>query len=316
MNEVVVTGIGVVSPFGIGKEPFISGLKKNIRKEPVPVPEFRGTSLEGQQVGFIPDLKQASKSLPRKLVKFMSQAALIGCIAGKEAANEASVQDRFSPEQVGIFAATGLTAANIDTATGMLNACMDSHGNFSEKLFGEISLGLMNPLNSFQVLPNMPPCILSVLLGIKGPNLIFNPWEGQGGAAILEGLRAVQDGHADCVLAGAADMPSAPSTVVYLKQMNFIKQGEYPSPAGAYLVLESRDRAEQDRQKIYGVLKSVSVQSANENTSDPLAEQIGRTFAAAPAILLASVLMGIGISSKLVGTRGVSVEFRTYRTED
>ena len=86
MVEVAITGIGVVSPFGIGKALFTSALRKDSRVPLSHIPEFRETKLEAVEVGLIPSLDQASKLLPRRLVRFMSQAALIGCLAGKEAA--------------------------------------------------------------------------------------------------------------------------------------------------------------------------------------------------------------------------------------
>jgi len=309
MNAAAITGIGVVSPFGVGKDAFATALKQGSRVVRSTIHEFNGVSREGFHAGLIEDLGQASKGLPRKLVKFMSAASLIGCLAGKEAAEEAAVRERFEPERIGIFSATGLTAANLDGTTQMLQASIDSEGEFSETLFGKVGLGLMNPLNSFKVLPNMPPCILSILLGIKGPNLIFNPWEGQTAASIYEGFKAVIEGDVDCALVGAADTASSPPTVIYLKQKRLIENDEFPSSAGAYIVFESLDRAKTGGGHIYGVLKDVEVINTRERPFDPLAENLGRTYAAAPILLLAAKCMGVDMRTRMIGTRGTAFSF-------
>lgn len=309
MPEVAITGIGIVSPFGIGKNIFYSSLYNNKTVNPKPLPEFHGTQLENSGVGSVPGLDKASKQFNRKHIKFMSPAALIGCLAGKEAADQAHITERFAPHRIGIFSATGLTAANISESREMLEACMDEDGNFSEILFGEKGLPSLNPLNSFKILPNMPPCILSLILGVTGPNMIFNPWEDQAACAILEGYKAVKEGEADCVLVGAADTPSAAPTVAYLKQHNILPGNTYPSSAGAYLVFESDKIASEHQRKIYGIIKNIEVACSTEPVFDPFSEHIGRTFAAAPALLLAGAVIGITGSRELTGTRGTKFKF-------
>ncbi|MFH2047444.1 MAG: beta-ketoacyl synthase N-terminal-like domain-containing protein [Pseudomonadota bacterium] len=309
MSEVAITGIGIVSPFGIGKNIFCSSIQKKKSVNPKPLSEFHGTQLENFGVGSVGELEKASKQFNRKHIKFMSTATLIGCLAGKEAADEACITERFAPHRIGIFSATGLTAANISESREMLEACMDKDGNFSDILFGEKGLPSLNPLNSFKILPNMPPCILSLILGVTGPNMIFNPWEDQAACAILEGYKAVKEGEADCVLVGAADTPSLPPTVAYLKQQNILGENSYPSSAGAYLVLESDEIAINHHRKIYGIIKNIEVICSAEKVYDPLSAIIGRTFAAAPALFLAGAAMGITNNRQMIGTRGTRFEF-------
>jgi 3-oxoacyl-(acyl-carrier-protein) synthase len=313
MNDVVITGIGIVSPFGIGKEPFVSALGMGARVKPGCLPELRETPLAEAPAGLVPNLENGCQNLDRKLLKCMSTAAIIGCLAGKEAAEEASILNRFAPERIGIYAATGLTAARMDSASKMLNACLDSEKKFSAKLFGQAGLKLMNPLESFKILPNMPPCILSIVLGIKGPSMILNPWEGQSACAMWEGLEAVRTREVDCALIGAADTPSSPSTMVYLKQMGFIADDEFPSAAGAYLTLELRDKAAKDNQHSYGVLHEIEIKNGSQQAHDPLAKELGRTYAAAPVLLLAANCLGVTQGHALVCTRGISFNFKFAR---
>jgi 3-oxoacyl-(acyl-carrier-protein) synthase len=220
------------------------------------------------------------------MLKYMSNAAVLGCLAGREALQEASAKTRFSPERVGLYAGTGLATANIDEVRAMVEASIDENGQFSCRLLGEHGLAATNPLLSFKILANMPPCLISIIECIKGPNLVFTPWEGQTGAALLEAWRAVAIGEVDCALAGAADNATHPATFVYLHHAGFLKRDEYPASGAAYLVFERLKTARRDGRHIYAQIESVSLFSSDEGVDDPLSKRMGRTFAAAPAILL------------------------------
>jgi 3-oxoacyl-(acyl-carrier-protein) synthase len=132
----------------------------------------------------------------------------------------------------------------------------------------------------------MPPCLISVLEGIRGPNLIFTPWEGQTAAALVEGWLAVATGEVDCALVGAADTAAYPSTFVYLRQAGCLADDEYPSSGAAYLVLEPAESALRDGVRIHARIRRLTL-DASATIEDPLSGRIGRTFAAAPAVLMA-----------------------------
>ena len=295
MLEVAVTGLGVVSPFGVGRAAFQQGLAGARGPALVALPELAGTALAEQRVGQVPDLEAAASSLPGKQRKFMSQAALLGCLAGQEAWAMAQLEGRVAGPRIGLFAASGITASNFEAAAEMLAQCTGADGAFSERLLGERGLALMNPLDSFKILPNMPPCILSTLLGIRGPSLVFNPWEDQGAAALVEGLRAVAEGEVEAALVGAADTPSAPASCVYLRQCGRLLEGEFPIPAAAYLVLEASSSS-----RALAKLR-LTPRAPGGTSADPLAARIGRSFAAAPALALVAACLETGGLLRLPG---------------
>jgi len=226
------------------------------------------------------------------MLKYMSDAAVLGCVAAHEALQDAGVPGRFAPERIGLYAATALAAANVQAVSTMIDASIDPQGKFSCRLLGERGLPATNPLLSFKILANMPPCLISIIEGIKGPNFIFTPWEGQTAAAILEGWQAVRTGEVDCALVGAADAAAYPSTFVYLRQSGVLQTQEFPGSGAGYVVMETRESARQAERRVYAGLTHVRLQpSAGHPVVDPLAARIGRTFAAAPAILLGLACM-------------------------
>jgi len=249
--------------------------------------ELAGTSLENLTVAVLPEFDPAMRLGGRKMLKYMSEAAVLGTVAAHEAAHDAGVRRRFQPERVGLYAGTGLAAANVRDSIPMIRASMDQNGTLSYRLLGEKGLPSASPLLSFKILANMPPCIVSIIEGVKGPNLIFTPWEGQTGAALREAWLAVASGEVDCALTGGADSATHPATVVYLRKSGLLGESEYPASGAAYLVMERGETARRDGKRVYAEILDIETRPSDTLSRDPLAERIGRSFAAAPAILLA-----------------------------
>lgn len=284
-RSVAVTGVGIIGALGSTAAEFLRGWQDGQCAERVLLPELSDTPLADGAVARLPEFDAADRLGGRRMLKFMSDAAVLGCIAAKEALQGANVRKRFQAERIGIYAGTGLAAANVNDVRAMVEQSIDEKGQFSCRQFGEHGLAATNPLLSFKILANMPPCLISVMEGIKGPNLIFTPWEGQAAAAIAEGWRSVVCGEVDCALVGAADTPAYPSTFVYLRQSGHLKRDEYPSSGAAYLVLESVESARRDGVRIRARIRDMRIR-ASASVSDPLSRRLGRTFAAAPAILM------------------------------
>jgi len=285
-TEVVVTGIGIIGPLGATAGEFAKAWESGASAVKRPLSELAGTPLESAEAAVLPEVNAAERLGSRRMLKYMSDAAVLGCIAAREALQDADALTRFEPERIGLYAASGLAAANVRDVSAMIESSIDDHGEFSCRLLGERGLAATNPLLSFRILANMPPCLISIIEGIQGPNLIFTPWEGQTGAAILEAWHAVRSGEVDCALVGAADTASCPSTFVYLRQAGILSDREFPASGAGYLVLESREKARRDGQHAYCVLRNVTLAFSESAAHDPLSVRIGRTFAGAPAILL------------------------------
>jgi len=284
--EVVATGIGIMGPLGATASEFKASWEAGDRAVRQPLKELAGTPLESAEIAVLPPFDAAERLGGRRMLKYMSDAAVLGCIAAREALLEADALKRFTPERIGLYAATGLAAANVRDVATMIEESIDDQGEFSCQLLGTRGLAATNPLISFKILANMPPCLISIMEGIRGPNLIFTPWEGQAGAAIQEAWLAVRNGEVDCALVGAADTASCPSTFVYLRQSGLLKDNEFPASGAAYLVLESGASARRDGARAYCAVRRVEMATSESAMHDPLSERIGRTFAGAPAILL------------------------------
>ena len=293
--EVVVTGIGMVTSLGATAAETQESWRSGRIARRAPIAELAGTALEEAEAALLPELDPGERLGSRRMLKYMSQAAVLGCVAAHEAAADASLSERFPSERVGLYAGTGLAAASVKDIAPMLEKSVDEEGRFSCRLLGERGLPATNPLLSFKILANMPPCLVSILEGIKGPNLIFTPWEGQAGQALFEAWRAVAEGEVDCALAGAADTAAHTSTFVHLRTTGLLGEDEYPADGAAYVVMERADTARRDGQRAHALITAMEVGTSPDGHHDPLAERMGRSFAAAPAIALALACQGAGI---------------------
>lgn len=309
-SDVVISGIGMITPLGATvkdtAEAWQAGAVASRRR----LPELAGSALESAEVAVLPDFDPGQRLGGRRMLKYMSEAAALGCIAAREALDDAQAKRRFAPEMLGLYAATGLAAASVDDIQGTLDASIDERGEFSERLLGARGLAATNPLISFKILANMPPCLISVMEGIKGPNLIFTPWEGQAGATLLEAWLAVREGLVEGALAGAADSAAHPSTLVFLRQAGLLGADEVPASGAAYLFLERAETAMRDQRQIYAVLEEVALDAVETKVADPLAGRMGRLFAAAPPVLLALQCLTGGQGATLCGTDGQQFAFR------
>ncbi len=303
-TDVVVTGVGLIGPLGDRASVFADAWAAGGVAVRHCLPELAQTPLAAAEVSETAEFDAAKRLGGRRMLKFMSDAAVLGCIAARESLSDADALRRFPAERIGLYAATGLAAANVGDVARMVEESVDEAGEFSCRNLGERGLPATNPLLSFRILANMPPCLISVIEGIKGPNLIFTPWEGQAAAAIQEAWRAVQSGEVDCALVGAADTASYPSTFVYLRQSGVLGPGEFPASGAGYLVMESMASARRDGRRVHAVVQDVCIEQNEGRVCDPLAERIGRLFAAAPAVLLGLGCLGEQSEVSICGVDG------------
>jgi 3-oxoacyl-[acyl-carrier-protein] synthase II len=302
MADVVITGIGLVTPLGTTTDETRRAWLDGACAARASLPELRLTPLENYPVAQLPPLDAAARLGSRRMLKYMSHAAVLGCVAAHEAVAESGAMRRFAAERIGLYAGTGIAAADAADVHELVEQSIDSAGRFSCRLLGERGLSAANPLISFRILANMPACLVSLIEGIKGPNLIFTPWEAQAAAALEEAWRAVATGEVDCAVAGAADSAGHPATVVYLQQAGLLAADEFPTSGAGYIVMERHETARRDGVGIRARMNAIECGVTDDGAPDPVSARMGRAYAAAPAIML-GVQAATGTPS--MSTRGV-----------
>jgi 3-oxoacyl-[acyl-carrier-protein] synthase II len=206
-KRVVITGIGAISPLGIGIEENWKNLKNG--KQAIKRIKFQGGDVFPHTFcGVVNEFNPSEFIQERKIFKLMNREAQMAAGATRLAIEDARLDGYYPSERIGLYLGTGLTSGELGDLIPLVENSIDEMGNFSYKRLGSEALPNCNPLLSFKILTNMPLCYISILFQIKGPNLVFNPWAGKTAQAVGEGMRAIQQGEIDCAVVGGCDSKS------------------------------------------------------------------------------------------------------------
>ncbi|MFM9961195.1 MAG: beta-ketoacyl-[acyl-carrier-protein] synthase family protein [Planctomycetaceae bacterium] len=212
--RVVITGLGIVSPLGIGVEPFEAALTAG-RSGIAPIsliPYSAAPGGIGAEVKDLTDETAKTKWLKgqRKSFKVYSrdiQLGLLSAIIGLEHSGLNIAQ--LPHERVGVeFGSNQMYSPPENLADGAF-VSSDEQLHFQHDRWGGTGLGAMEPLWLLRYLPNMPSCHISILADARGPSNSLTLNEASGNASIGEALRIMRRDHADVMITGATGTRTA-----------------------------------------------------------------------------------------------------------
>ena len=189
MRRVVITGLGVVSPVGVGVETFwdsltrgVSGVRRITRFDPTP--------FASQVAGEVPNFDPL-EYLPRRDVVRTDLFIHFALTAAQEALGDSKLRVEGQSDRVGV---------SVGSSVGGLPLLLRSYDQFLVEGPDAIS-----PYALPGFLPNMAAGWISMNTGARGP--IASPATAcaAGNQAIGDAFRAIQRGDADAMLAGGAD---------------------------------------------------------------------------------------------------------------
>ncbi len=212
MRRVVVSGVGVVAPNGVGKEAFWSACCDG-KSGVGPIRAFDASKHPVKVAAEVPEFDFGSYIRPehRKTIKIMSRAMRFGVAAACLAAKDSGLDfDREDPERVGVVMGTGLVPVDLaELAPALIDSC-DENGRLQTDRLGEKGNGAVFPLWILKHLPNMVASHISLALNAQGPNSTITTACAAGTQAVGEGFRLIARGDADLVVAGGADSRTDP----------------------------------------------------------------------------------------------------------
>jgi 3-oxoacyl-[acyl-carrier-protein] synthase II len=252
-RRVVITGIGVLSPLGLGSESTWQALlagKSGIG----PITKFDASAyacrIAGEVRGFDP-----LNFLERKDVRKMDSFTHYAVAATREALDDSGfVLDASNAERTGVFIGSGI---------GGLALLENQHAALLERGPRRVS-----PFFIPGMILNMASGQVSILFGAKGPNLACATACATGTHAIGESARLIRDGYADAMISGGAEAPITPLAVAGFCSMKALstrndepERASRPFDAGrdgfvmgegaGIVMLEERDAAIARGAKIY-----------------------------------------------------------------
>jgi 3-oxoacyl-[acyl-carrier-protein] synthase II len=226
----VITGVGVVSPVGIGNDPFWSSLvggRSGIRSLRSFPHEHLPCKLAAEIESFDPlrYLKQ------RKLLKVMSRDIQLGVSAAALAMEDARlVQGDVDPDRLGVVFGAGPISSAPHELVEAAAACVKG-GRFDFDHFGEDCLSLISPLWLLPQLPNMPACHVSIENDARGPNNTITSREASAILALSEAVNTIDRGAADCMIVGACGSDVHPVDIARLWLVENLSRHDDPARA-------------------------------------------------------------------------------------
>ena len=295
-EEVVITGIGLVSPIGIGVDAFQKsiadgqcGFRKTEYYEYLGVPGGIG----GEVSDFTESTarKQHLKAV-RKQIKVMCREIQLGVASALQAMTNAGLEKgTVAPERIGVDFGANLMSSPPEV---LMDAAVASSTDAEEFDFdrwgvnGDGRFRGMEPLWLLRFLPNMPGCHIGIAIDARGPNNSLTLDEASGGLVLAEAANIIQRGRADVMVTGTTGTRIHPVKVGQHEKWDIIadgpaderckpfdrkRNGEVLSEGSCTLILESRSHAESRGAKIYGTLLSTAATCVAATDGQPNEQQ-------------------------------------------
>jgi 3-oxoacyl-[acyl-carrier-protein] synthase II len=230
MRRVVVTGLGVVAPNGVGKEAFWKACVEG-RSGVGPIQSFDASGHPVRIAAEVPnfDVQQFIPAAHRKSLKIMSRAMRFGVAASSLAVTDSGLQlAHEDPERVGVVMGTGLVPIDLPEVVPLLAESCDESGRLVVDRLGRRGSGALFPLWLLKYLPNMIASHISMAHNAQGPNSTVTTACSAGTQAVGEAFRLVQRGDADIVLAGGADSRMDPLLLLAYAALGALSRAERP----------------------------------------------------------------------------------------
>lgn len=306
MRRVVVTGIGIVSPLGIGTsaswQNLVAGQCAIAR-----VAAFDPSAFPCQVAGQVPDYKIGDfvpKSY-RKATKVMARDIELAVVAADDAFKSSGILSKaytdtpsFNSDRFGCNIGAGLISAELNELTAAFHAAR-SGDVLDLKKWGTEGMQQLTPLWLLKYLPNMLACHVTIVHGLKGPSNTITCADSSGHLAIGEAFRTIQRGDADFAICGGAQSRINPTgfmrqtllkrlsatsndqPAMALRPFDAAAAGSVLGEGGGLLILEEYEQAKTRGAKIYCELAGFGASQDAYSISDP--DPSGQAYSSAIA---------------------------------
>ncbi|MGE5587523.1 MAG: beta-ketoacyl-ACP synthase II [Clostridia bacterium] len=195
-ERVVVTGLGAVTPIGIGRDAFFDGLRTS-RNGIARVTGFDPSPFRTQMAGEVRDFVATDYMTEREAYRLARFAQFAVAAARMALADAGLTVDSSNRDRVGVVMGCGI---------GGLEVLEEQVGTLRTEGPRRVS-----PFFIPMMIPNMASGQVAIFTGARGLNLTVTTACAAATHAIGEAFRAIQRGDADVVLAGGAEAAITPA---------------------------------------------------------------------------------------------------------
>ena len=254
MKKIVITGMGAVTPVGIGVDTYWKNITSGMSGIDT-IKSFDPSELAVQIAGEVKDFNPSDympKDLIRKTDPFMQYAY----ISAEEALKQSEL--KIEPERTGIIMGTAMSGIATIAFT------QDALSSASHKKVG--------PRFIPKILGNIAAANIAIDYNIQGPSFTVSTACSSGGDAINTACMCIQAGKADVMLAIGAESVLCPLVIYSLanakalsrrnvcpssasRPFDITRDGFVIGEGGGALILETEEHALARGAKIYGEIK-------------------------------------------------------------
>jgi len=266
VRRVVITGMGVVAPNGIGIDNFWDSLVHG-RSAVKKIAQFDASSYPCQAAAEVPDFDPTDYMDPNT-AKRTARFAQFALAASKMAVEDSKIDlASIDPDRAGVFIGTGMGG--------------NGYSENQHRVFMEKGIKRLSPFAAVMSCTHSAVGIISCELGLKGPNTTFASGCNSGLDTIYSAYNAIRIGDADFMLAGAGEAPITPyiiglfsvarilprdnveEPIKALKPFDINSDGIVLGEGGAVIILEDLRNALKRNARIYAEILGYA--SGNES---------------------------------------------------
>lgn len=286
-NRVVITGLGVASPLGIGATETFEGLVEK-RCGIQRIGAFDAGRFTSQIAGEVSgaEVKDCVPKGYRKATKVMARDIELAVVAAYHAVKDAGIATKCIVERgeaaaldvdstrFGANIGAGLICADLSELAGALATAAErpdaaDERGFSLKKWGSEGMTNLTPLWLLKFLPNMLACHVTIVHDCQAPSNTITCGEASSHLAVGEAFRTLERGAADICICGGAESKVNPMGLMRQSLLNRLvtdsndqpvkacrpfdaaRSGTVIGEGGGLLILEELERAKARGARIY-----------------------------------------------------------------
>ncbi len=282
MNQtrIVITGMGAVTPIGIGVNAYWDALIKGVSG----VSEISRFDASALPVRIAAEVKNFNPTdyLSKKLVRETDIFMHFALVAAQEALAQSGCLGSVEPQRIGIVMGTSLSG--ITTIAG------------TQQEYGQTPGYKVSPRFVPKVLGNIAATQIAIAHGIRGPSLTVNTACSSGVDAIGTACMLLKAGEADVMLAVSADSVLCPLMVSGLAQsralstrnddpetacrpFDLTRDGFVMGEGGGAVVLETAEHAKKRQGAVQAELLGYASNTDGYHVTSPDPDGVGAIFA-------------------------------------
>lgn len=275
-RRIVITGVGLVSPIGIGITSFAENLHAG-RSGISSTESYPNTATPHGIGGEVKDFTEKSlrkeyfkEKEQKKSIKLMCRDIQMGATAALLALEDSGLeQDSIDRSRIGVEYGANLMLFSPESVATPSGACRGESGKFEMSKWGPEGITRMEPLWMLRYLPNMPACHIGIFTDSHGPNNSVTVDEASAGVAMNEALNILERGSADVMIVGGTGSHLDPmksiharlwETLAYdeehpeasCKPFDIHRCGQVVGEGSGCFILEEEEHARARGARIYG----------------------------------------------------------------